>query len=414
MNDSPGPPPHRRLIYLSLATLLVAILLASRLWPGAGSTAGPGCDAGTAIYRMSVERDSQGGSHLLALVGPASGLNAVVGNAPGCQALLQSDDAGATWTAVFSHSSEGPVVVDGDASGRRYVLATTIRFPLYLAGNIYRNDDPRFPWFWQRVSPQQRSAIPSVAITAMAVAPDYSLIALAASGDGGALIRSTDYGLTWQPIVVPAFPSVSGMAVLGDTIAVVPASYTPGTAPGRTSTVGGRTWALMGALPNPPQRADLKPVLSTLPAEDALVLNLVIGSSAVRSVSAAAYFSRDGGRTWRPVHCGAQPSAGCAAVDLWSQTSRARYVLYRGRLFRSVDGQSWRPMATTLPGDADSAEQVVAAAQGQDDVIYLVTRNAIWRLDSNRAWSAITGGLTLLAPASPAYTSLPPGWPAIT
>ena len=170
----------------------------------------------------------------------------------------------------------------------------------------------------------------------------------------------------------------------------------------------------MGVLPNPPNRAALRPVLSALPEEDALVLNLLGGSGIGGAVPVASYFSRDGGHSWTPVHCGARPSAGCAAVDLWSRTPHARYVLYRHRLFRSADAQHWQPLTTTLPVAAGSVEQVVAAAQGQDDVIYLVTRTAIWRLDPRGSWSRTTDHLPLLAPAPPAYTSLPPGWPAAT
>ncbi len=410
----PGERPRRGLIYLALAMVLAGFLVGTMIWPGPVSTAAPPCDGGTAIYRLSVERDPQGGSHLLAVVGPASGLNAVVGDAPGCQALYQSDDGGATWAAVFSHTSEGPVAVEGDASGHVYVFATTIRFPLYVAGNLYRDDDLRYPWIWQRVSPQQRNAIPSAAITGIALAPDGALLALVASGDGGALIRSADLGQSWQPIVVPRMLSVSGMAVLGSTIGVTPGSYAPGLSPGRTSLDGGRTWSDMGLLHEAPHRTGLVPVLTAEAGEGALVLDLMTGPVASGGVTVARFVSRDGGRSWNPDRCTALPTAGCAAVDLWSGNARVGYVLYRRQLFQNQADRGWHPVTTALPVAAGSIEQVVAGARGQGDAPYLVTRAAVWRLDERGAWVSITKSLPLLAPASPAYTSLPPGWPAAT
>jgi len=163
---------------------------------------------------------------------------------------------------------------------------------------MYRNDDLRDPWLWQRISPQLRNAIPSVAVSDMAVAGDGAVVALAGSGDGGALLRSTDLGTTWQSIVIPGFPSVAGMALLGNIIAVVPDSYTPGQPPGRLSVDGGATWAPMGALPDPPRRGKLVPVLSAEAAEGALVLDLMSGTTASGGVTVARYVSRDGGRTW--------------------------------------------------------------------------------------------------------------------
>jgi hypothetical protein len=204
------------------------------------------------------------------------------------------------------------------------------------------------------------------------------------------------------------------MALLGNIIAVVPDSYTPGQPPGGISTDGGATWAPMGALPDPPRRGKLVPVLSAEAAEGSLVLDLMSGTTASGGATVARYVSRDGGRTWSADRCAALPTAGCAAADLWAQTPNAQYVLYHRRLFRNEGGRGWQPMAATTPVSAGSIEQVVAAARGQSDVLYLVTRAAVWRLDPDGTWASITEHLPLLAPSPPAYTSLPPGWPAAT
>jgi photosystem II stability/assembly factor-like uncharacterized protein len=417
MSDLPSGAPaslRQGLVYLALAALLAAIVLATMHWPATGSSAGATCDAGTAVDRLSIARDAGGGSHLLAIVGPASGLNVAVGNEPGCQALYQSGDGGATWTAVFSHSSEAPISLVGDTTGHLYLLATTVRFPIYLAGNMYRNDDLSQPWTWVRVSPQQRAAVPTVAISDIGVMADGSIVALAANGDGGAIVRSIDLGTTWQPILVPGLSSVSGMALLDNSIAVANTGYAAGKSPGRTSIDSGRTWQTMGLLPNAPARKGLKPVLTAVPIEDALVLDLVSGTAASSDPPVATYVSRNDGRTWSTVHCGALPSAGCAGIDRWSQTANARYVLYRRRLFRSQSDLGWQPMPAALPVDAGTIEQVLAAPHGQNDDIYLVTPTAIWRTGPRGTWASITEHLALPAAPAPLYTSLPPGWPAAT
>lgn len=112
--------------------------------------------------------------------------------------IFRSRDRGRTWTAMTqglaSHDVHGIAVLKGPG-GRRILLATT-------NVGLHRSDDDGAHWALQRLdSPWQytRAIVPR---------PDTDRIVFLANGNGppgtdGRLLRSTDYGSTWQALPLP-------------------------------------------------------------------------------------------------------------------------------------------------------------------------------------------------------------------
>lgn len=387
---------RRGLIYLGLCLAFGAALLASMLLGGAAAGTAATC-GGAVISQAALVPDPAGSPHLFAIVRPPAFPNVALGGEPGCQMLYRSDDEGITWTVAFSATAEAPAAVLPAGPSRLYLLTQRLQFPLSNAGNLYRSDSLGAAWTWQRISPQNRHAVPRVSASDMLVQSGGAVILHESNGDGATLIRSNDGGLTWQPVLIPGLPSVASAAVAGSLLAVAPARFTPGRAPALASGDGGATWSALGRLPRAPVRRDLVPVLAADPVERTLLMSLVPAAAVVPDHPVARYASLDEGATWHVVRCGARPASGCAPPARWAQGAAARYVLYRRRIFRALPGARWQPMTASLPVRSDTVLQLLAAPAAGGDRLYLVTATGIWRLDGRR-WRSISTGLSLGGP----------------
>ncbi|HXT36168.1 MAG TPA: hypothetical protein VN837_11380, partial [Chloroflexota bacterium] len=391
---------HQRAgIVLAVCALFAVALLASMLWPSPPTQAAPPCQEGAVIGQALSVPDSSGGTHLFAITRPPIAPNLAQGNEPGCEALWRSDDAGITWTTVFSNGAEAPQTITADQAGGLYLLTQRLQFPLYLAGNLYRDASPGIDGQWNRISPQGRHDVPNVAISTLLVGRDGTLTALAENGNGGALLRSDDGGATWRSVIIPHLLTVGSAALLDPMLAVAPPLYTLGQPPGLASDDGGGHWRPLGLLPNAPMAPGLQAILTGNPISRALLLDLVNPAAVTPDSPVARYVSLDGGYHWSPVVCGTRPAPGCAPPAQWAQTTRARYVLYQNHIWTAPLGHAWRRLPMSLPAAADTVVQVLAIPLSQSDQIYLVTLTGIWRLDGAR-WTSVSSGLALGPPAS--------------
>ncbi|MGH2409533.1 MAG: hypothetical protein ACRDGS_04085, partial [Chloroflexota bacterium] len=149
--------------------------------------------------------------------------------------------------------------------------------------------------------------------------------------------------------------------------------------------------------PDAPTATNLQAILTGNPISRALVLDLVNPAAVTPDSPIARYVSLDGGYHWSRVVCGARPAPGCAPPDWWAQTTRARYVLYRNRIWTAPLGYAWRRLPVSLPAPSGTVVQVLAIPRGQADQIYLVTLTGLWRLDGSR-WTSVSSGLALGPP----------------
>jgi hypothetical protein len=383
----PLPPSRRRAIaILALGLALIGILLATMLWPAGAHQAAPPCAKATEVDSALAQQDAAGATRLFALVGPASALNTALGAEPGCQALYRSDDDGVSWTAVFSATAEAPVTLLPADGPTLYLLTQSLRFPLTLAGNVYRSQDLGAAWTWQRISPQDRHAVPNVAIADLLAGYRGELLLRAANGDGAALLRSSDRGATWKPLIIPGLLGVGSVAVADDLLAVAPQAYLPGASPGEVSRDGGRAWQPLAPLPRAATSTGLAAILGYLAPEQSLILELAPAKEPPGTAPIARYRSQDHGRSWQPVSCGALPAAGCAPIGRWSETASARYVLYHQRLYRQVIGATWQPLALALPVPAATVSQILALAGPAGDRLWLVTTEGLWQVQPDGRW----------------------------
>ena len=272
------------------------------------------------------------------------------------------------------------------AAGSALLLTQRLRFPLTVSGGLYRLDLAGTAQSWQWLSPQDRHAVPVASIGDVLPGPGETIVLRVAGGDGAALVRSTDQGLSWQPIFVPKLLSPAGTVQLNGMLAVTPSGYKPGRSPGLVSHDGGKTWQPLGVPPRAPTRTGLRAVLTAYPSEGVLALDLVSVGALSDAVPLAAYTSSDGGRTWRIPACGALPVAGCTAPGLWSRTSTARYALYRGRLYQASNGHPWRILSLTMPAVPAAVIQVLAVAGQRLDTLYVVGPDGIWQLQGDGSW----------------------------
>ncbi len=395
-------PPRTRvgLIYLGICAIFAAFLAVPMLIPGPTPPVPKPCGEGAEIAQALAVPDPSGATHLYAVVRPPAFPNLALGNEPGCEALYRSDDNGITWTTVFSTVAEAPQAVVSAGSGNLFMLTQRLHFPYYLAGNIYHSQNPNTSDDWKRVSPQSRHDVPMVAITNMLVGEDGSLVILAQNGDGGALLRSPDGGVTWQPVVIPDLVAVASVAMLGPLIAVAPPSYTAGQSPGLVSADGGLTWRPLGVLPNAPNGSGLRALLAGDPVERALILRLAPLGAVLPDHAVARYASFDGGGTWTTVSCEALPAPGCAPPERWTQAGDTRYVLYHRRIWAATGTRAWHMLPQPLPVRSDAVLQLLAVPGIRStDLLYLVTATGIWRLEGGR-WLSSSGGLALGAATS--------------
>ena len=433
------PPSTRRgLVYLALCLAFAAALtlpnLLGNLLPASSAPSGqatgtatpgppPPCSHGAAIAQAALAPGAPDTvPQLLAVVRPPAVPDNAPGTDPGCYTLYKSDDAGITWTVSFSATAESPTSVAVAPTGQTYTLTQRLHFPYYLAANLYYSPAHGDAWTWNRVSPQERRAVPMVSASGMLVASDGSVILREANGNGAALVRSRDGGATWQPLLIPRLFSVGDVAVLGTLIAVVPAAFSAGQPPGMASRDYGVTWQMFGNLPEPPIRKGLHAVLSASDAEGGLVLDLVPDTVVGSGSGVARYASLDGGRHWTPVRCGPVPAAGCAPEARWAAAGGERIVLYHRRLWRQggqpaagtslhtsggkpcapgdtglCDDQGrgpWVVVPGPLPVASADVVQVLAAPGPRGALPYLVTAHGIWRLDGGR-WRSASSGLPL-------------------
>ncbi|MGH2346255.1 MAG: WD40/YVTN/BNR-like repeat-containing protein, partial [Chloroflexota bacterium] len=398
------PPTERQrgLVALAICVVFAGALLASMLLPGPASRAAPACSEGAVIGDAMVVADSSGAPHLFAITRPPISPNVAVGDEPGCEALWRSDDNGITWTTVFSSGTEAPLTVAADQVGGLYLLTQRLQFPLYLAGNLYRDGSPGVDGLWNRISPQGKYDVPNVAISDLLVGKDGILTALAENGNGGALLRSADGGTTWHSVIIPHLITAASVALQEPMLAVAPPTYTPGQPPGLASDDGGADWRPLGMLPDPPTATNLRAILTGNAPARALELDLVSSGAVTADHPVVRYTSLDGGYHWTRVTCGARPAPGCAPLARWARGNHVRYVVYHGQLWIAPFGKPWTVMPAALPERSDRVVRVLVTPGAKADQVYLVTLTGIWRLDDTK-WVSVSTGLSLGPP--PAVSS---------
>ncbi len=387
---------QRGLLALAACALFIGALLVSMLF-GSTTRAAKPCLEGAVIGDAMVVADPSGATHLFATTRPPIAPNVAMGNERSCQALWRSDDNGITWTTVFSSTAEAPQMVAADQIGGLYLLTQRLQFPLYTAGNLYRDSSPGTDGIWNRISPQGAFAVPNVAISELLVGKDGVLTALAENGSGGALLRSADGGTTWHSVVIPHLLTVGSAALLGPLVAVAPPTYTPGQPPGLASDNGDTNWRPLGVLPDPPTATDLQAILTGNPTARVLELDLISSAAIDEDHPVARYTSSDGGYHWSHVTCGAWPAPGCAPLARWAQGVGARYVIYGGQLWIAPLGQPWAVMPPALPVPSDTVVRLLVVSISGADRIYLATLTGIWQLDGTK-WISVSSGLDLGPP----------------
>jgi hypothetical protein len=387
---------QRGVVALAACALFIVALLVSMLSGSATRAARP-CLEGAVIGDAMVVPDTSGAAHLFVATRPPIAPNLALGSERGCEALWRSDDNGITWTTVFSSTIEAPQTVAADRIGGLYLLTQRLQFPLYTAGNLYHDGSPGTNGVWMRISPQGAFDVPNVAISEMLVGKDGVLTALAENGNGGALLRSADGGITWHSVVIPHLLTVGSAALLDPLIAVAPPTYTPGQPPGLASDNGDTNWRPLGVLTNPPTETGLQAILTGNPVARVLELELVSSAAIDEDHPVARYTSIDGGYHWSRVTCGTRPAPGCAPPARWAQGSSARYVIYTGQLWVAPLGKPWIVMPPALPVRSDTVVKLLAVPSSGGDRVYLVTLTGIWRLDGTK-WTSISTGLALGPP----------------
>ncbi len=257
-----------------------------------------------------------------------SGLITPVGQAAALFVAGESETPGQDWPA-----SPPGCVVAGTASGG--LLDATNQ--LWLSTPLQTGLDPSW-------TPLAGSASSSE-IVSMAANTAYSSTASGAvllESTGNGVLRSTDGGLTWAPVVLPPISGPVNNLVFGSAVQAFGTFGSAGSVSVVSSGDGGQTWQPMGTLP-------VATVLQLLPDPTS-------GSVLYAATSAGVWVSGDEGLQWMPLGNGLPQAmiSGLQIVNL-SGTSRALIAATLGR-------GAWKlPLASTA--------LAVTAVQGTDQSV---------------------------------------------
>ncbi len=270
------------------------------------------------------------------------------------EGLFRSDDAGQTWRQSHinpTRMGRTAGYIPPDGIGNHHIIASG-----YGQAALY-SDDAGATW------ELRGTGLDSESVYSVAASPFYWDFPILFCGSGNGLRRSTDHGVSWQRIDLPAI----NPWVLEHVVRAF--AFAPDFESSRTmwaltggglyeSTNAGRHWSGM-ATPVAIPQAGL--VISPDFAADSTFF--VAG----RDQRPGVHRSTDGGRSWNP--CG--DAANVSAMDLAISPhfgpgdQRVYFVNRAGTIAFSTDaGDTWQNTAATLAADPTALEAVAGPAGG--------------------------------------------------
>jgi hypothetical protein len=227
-------------------------------------------------------------------------------------------------------------------------------------------------------------------INAMAVDPLNPLVVYAASGAGGAVSKSTDGGLSWQPVTanLPAGPKAA--------LAIDPANpeivYVGVNVGGVfKSTNGGGSWT---------DASNGNGML--VKSLHAIAIDPVDPSIVYASTSGvppnAIYRSTNGGGQWSQRSNGLPVSVGIVGALAIDPTNTATiYAGTQSGMYKSVDsGANWVAINTGFTPDPTPTINAVAIDPKNPSIVYVGTGGfGVWKsIDGGASWAAVSAGIT--------------------
>ena len=269
--------------------------------------------------------------------------------------ILRSTDRGATWSGRYAPVDES--LLDVAFAG------TTVAVAVGARGAIVRSTDAGLNW--SNVSVDTRYTLASVVfsgtLTGFAVGSDAN------AGGAGALLRTSDGGLTWTAVNVGTQPALSavrsgaaGVFAIGHQRVLRSADF-------------GTTWQSID-LP------DLRFPNSALAISGRTVVAMGSNGSAVRST--------DSGVTWSAVSLGAGVVDSIFGLS-FATINTAYAVSFQNSLFRSTDGGATWARVTSFSNQGPPATRVLA---NDNEVVITSFGGAVRRSsDGGATWRLAAG-----------------------
>ena len=170
----------------------------------------------------------------------------------------------------------------------------------------------------------------------------------------GHLLRSTDYGVTFESV-----GTASGVFTDGEWFYTLTDDPTFQTAPVLSRSADGETFTQIGTLP----------LFSSTPVawNDALYCSFGYGTDLFRSV--------DNGQSWDTLHPefareGRETVAGGSSIGSMTATSSGLYAASGAEVFHSTDGESWTNVSANLP-----EPMMITQITANDRHVFITTQN---------------------------------------
>lgn len=287
--------------------------------------------------------------------------------------VFRSDDGGRTWNQAVNAglTDKGkPIRIDNvDTYSLRFdPVDRRTMYILSRGTGIYKSTDNGANW--------QKTGLASGTYPAFAIDPTTSAILYA--GSGGTIVKSTDGGITWNPIYYESKPDrgIADLTVQPNSTNIILAATSTGDL--LRSTDYGNTWNLFSTTVGySPSRMFYAPDSSSL-------LFALSSGGLIRST--------DNGLTWEPLtpklaaYPGGETISSLTTIERNSQTL---YLATNYGLLKTTDaGSSWSPIQTLVPF-ASQPIQSVAVDPDNQSVLYVVVGNRLRKSeDGGKNWDA--------------------------
>ncbi len=334
------------------------------------------------------------------------------GNGRGYGSLYRSTDGGGGWAEIFYPTPPGPfsggwfrqvaaaqapsgpaTTVFASYNGNLSPTGQAGMAPQAPYGTLYRSTDRGETW---------GVALTRMQIGAFVLSPAFASDQTVFVMVEGALNRSTDGGITWQPLPFPTAQhplDVFDLAISPDFAADL-TLFAGGYGPTQRSTDAGLSWQTLPGY-NPSHALAVSPAFSqdrTLWSGYRLIEGIGDGTP-----EAGVIGSTDGGGSWRLSSNGLpgvyEPFPASLAVSPGFATDRSLFTALRGQflgwdqhsLFRSYDGgESWVDLGPA-PGNPNAF--ALAVTRGVEGVIaHVATEGGVWEYGGACEERLVNGG----------------------